>query len=156
MPRILKHSPHVALGSQYTNQAREDLLEFIINEELIYAKNRLPTYYDTRCNILDMIFLNEKVEKDLESIEVMGDISSDHRPIKITCKDKWVNRNPKIEIKITNEKEVRRQLEGKAEARMLNWNPRTIVCKVTLEKEIKEMMEEWKECKERATKIKRI
>ena len=153
------NAPHTAFGSRFTNQAGEELLEWIVDEGLIYADNKTPTYYNYSrrgCNVLDMIFMNQCAEEDMERLEVMGDVGSDHMPLRIHRKDKRANRNPRNTISMLDKDKIRRAMEVYAEDKSNKWVPREYMTGNQLEKEIGDIMNHWRKCKEEATRLKDV
>ena len=153
------NAPHEAFGSRTTNRAGEALLEYVIDKELVYTDNVEPTYYNAsqgNTNILDMFFLNTSAERDMECLEVMGDIGSDHKPLKLICRRRSLERNPKKTFEVIREDTMRKEIEKAAINRMRKWDEKVWITPDEAEEEVQAMTKEWTEIKKNASFTKTI
>ena len=130
-----------------------------IEQALSYADNVEPTYFNAsqgNTNILDMFFLNDSAEREMENLEVMSEIGSDHKPVKLTCRGRKLKRNPKITFEVVKEEETRREMEKAAMIRMGEWDRKEWVTSGEAEKEVQAITDEWTRIKKNASFTKTI
>lgn len=83
---IDSNSHNTAWGSKDNNNRGETLLEIIQSENfLIENIGNKPTFENARCDsVIDLTLTNDKLNKEIESWEVMNNSLSDHNLIRIT------------------------------------------------------------------------
>ena len=103
-----------------------------------------------------MFFLNDSAEREMESLEVMREIGSDHKPVRLTCRGRNLERNPKKTFEVIREEVARTEMEKAALKRMREWDRKVWITSDQAEEEVQAITDEWTTIKKKASFTKTI